>query len=784
MNVAMNQTASSFMLHTHQSEKPSNALNRNSVLFIVFLVAFSLIYLELILYHALEFVASYLEATMAIPIALLGISIGAIVTFLLKNTSSITLEYLNKVFVLFIISFPIIFFSIAHFSSNIFSFPYLLLLPFIFGSMILSMFFIYSSSSKVYFADLIGAGFGAIASAVSIEYLGIETGLFAGCAVVSLSWLAFNIVATWKRSAPLTIFVLLSIASTGVVGYQMITDNLNLAKISRIQKNGTSEGRVYAYLKNKKKDKRKLIYSHSSTSGRTDAVAVLKNKGGIQKLKVYHNGQLSDSFKFKEVPGYSLDPRVPWGFIEDPSTLIIGTSAEGVVSAVAGMGDGKIHGVEICTGKVELMTDNIGKEVSNDAYQYLDHLEVIDGRTFLNINDYKYDHITLMNSHLGQRFLRQSAPEYLHTVDAIMVYFDHLTERGFINIEEVSNREKIDDDINIKLTATIIEALKQAGVAEPGKHLFVYRWGDYIQWFIKKIPFTNQQLEWLNKWLEEQVTNTEPRPFIVTPSIVWHPQKTINGPIAYLIRNGGNVKKPGRNYSPATDDNPFGFDVIKGRPTVTRVASIVVFMTVILVLVPVVLIMFLQLRMKLLQGISMFLYFGLLGIAYLLIEIMLIQKYQMYIGSPIGSAVAILGGMLIFSGLGSYASDHFGYGKHRIKIVFVLIGTFAISMVFGLPHFFEIFATTSIWLRMLASVLSIAPLAFFMGMPFPIALSAAKRHSDKRTAALMFSVNGAFSAIATPISCIISMNFGFQITLVTGISIYFILLLLLQSFDR
>ena len=57
---------------------------------IVFLTAFALIFLESLLFQGLLFVADYIEAMMAIPIALLGIAVGALLVFGFRRQLKLT----------------------------------------------------------------------------------------------------------------------------------------------------------------------------------------------------------------------------------------------------------------------------------------------------------------------------------------------------------------------------------------------------------------------------------------------------------------------------------------------------------------------------------------------------------------------------------------------------------------------------------------------------------------------------------------------------------------------
>ncbi len=748
---------------------------------LVFAVAASLIFLESVMFHALLFVATYIEATMAVPVALLGLAAGGLVAVFLQRRGWVGPRVLCVLLLGLALSFPLTYAWVAYMSSRILAFPVVLVMPFLFGSAVLSLFFTYARSSRVYFADLVGAGIGAALAAPALEYTGTENPFFIGAAAISIVGMVLA-ARTLDSPAPwLGGFGLLTAVLSGVLVWNSQTDALNLAYTAVKQADGSTNSRVSGQMK---RDDTELLFTHSSLSGRTDVIAVDRPRGtGWKGVRVYHDGRLSDSFKFKKTPqGYSLDPRAPWGLIDEPISLIIGTSAEGVVAATKGMG-GEVHGIEFSTGKVAVMLEGPGKIITGDHYQFLDSLAVMDARTYLRLTDKKFDHITMMNAHLGSRINRASAPEYLHTVEGLQLQLEHLTDRGFLNIEETAYRNAIGDAASVNETGTIIEALKRDGATDPSQHVYCFRWGNYIQWLVKKTPWTQAELDWLDDWIEQQLKNTKKRPFVTTPNVVASPREVIHGPISSLLRTG-EPNMPGYRFAPPTDDRPFGFDILPGRPVLTQVVTSVLGMALFLVILPTAVVVRRELPVAARDGALLFAYFAGLGLAYLLVEMLLIQQLQRYVGTPAASVVAILGGMLVFSGLGALASEKVPRTLPSRVGVFLAISAIGLAMAWGLEPLLDRVPLGALWARMALTALAIAPLAFFMGMPFPMALELAKGWTGKQAGAVLFAVNGAFSAIATPVSVLVSMSWGFHATMLMGIAIYLLCMVLFLGIAR
>src|SRR5262249_1790488 len=69
------------------------------------------------------------------------------------------------------------------------------------------------------------------------------------------------------------------------------------------------------------------------------------------------------------------------------------------------------------------------------------------------------------------------------------------------------------------------------------------------------------------------------------------------------------------------------------------------------------------------------LYFACLGLGYIMVEVSLIAKFVLPLGNPTVSASILITGMLVFSGLGSLASEYFLERARRVMpLIFLAIG--------------------------------------------------------------------------------------------------------------
>ena len=81
----------------------------------------------------------------------------------------------------------------------------------------------------------------------------------------------------------------------------------------------------------------------------------------------------------------------------------------------------------------------------------------------------------------------------------------------------------------------------------------------------------------------------------------------------------------------------------------------------------------------------------------------------------------------------------------------------------------------------LVAIVLIGLPAFFMGVPFPYAITQARQRLSERHAGLFFGINGALGAVAVPLSIVLSMAMGFRITMLIGAGAYLVCGLLLAG---
>jgi hypothetical protein len=152
----------------------------------------------------------------------------------------------------------------------------------------------------------------------------------------------------------------------------------------------------------------------------------------------------------------------------------------------------------------------------------------------------------------------------------------------------------------------------------------------------------------------------------------------------------------------------------------------------------------------------------------MLIEIAFIQKFILFLSHPLYAVAVVLSAFLVFAGLGSALSERWSAPVSRPVAGIVFI---SLVYLFLLPPLFQWLMPLHDLSKILISAVLIAPLAFLMGMPFPLGLSRVARHS----ATLIpwaWGINGCASVLSAIFATILAIHAGFIVVLLLAVVLY------------
>jgi predicted MFS family arabinose efflux permease len=169
-------------------------------------------------------------------------------------------------------------------------------------------------------------------------------------------------------------------------------------------------------------------------------------------------------------------------------------------------------------------------------------------------------------------------------------------------------------------------------------------------------------------------------------------------------------------------------------------------------------------------------YFASLGLGFILIEIVFIQRFSLFLGYPVYSLSVVLFTMLLSSAVGSLIAGRFG-SRRSLPAILLALAAVLVVYALALPPVLEAARGAGIASRILLAVAVIAPLGFVMGMPFPSGIRRAGQES-KELVSWAWAVNGGASVFGSTVCVLISMARGFTASFVAGTVVYLLALCL------
>jgi hypothetical protein len=165
-------------------------------------------------------------------------------------------------------------------------------------------------------------------------------------------------------------------------------------------------------------------------------------------------------------------------------------------------------------------------------------------------------------------------------------------------------------------------------------------------------------------------------------------------------------------------------------------------------------------------------------VAFLALEMSLMQRFTLLMGDPLLAVAGVLSGFLLFSGCGSIFSGR----RPPSPLGAITVSAIGISIVAPLVLLLSkgLLGLSSTWHtagRFLLILFLLAPLAFLMGWPFPAGL----RLLEKWAPELMpwaWGINGFASVAAAPLAVLLAISMGFRMVLALAVLAYLLALVL------
>jgi spermidine synthase len=411
-------------------------------------------------------------------------------------------------------------------------------------------------------------------------------------------------------------------------------------------------------------------------------------------------------------------------------------------------------------------------------------VEVIvgEGRHWINKDPSLYDLIQLsgVDTLSGAQASSYSFSEsYLYTLEAFDEYLRHLEPDGIVTFLRFSFKKPRE---MLRLFTSAAEALERQGVREPGKHIFVVHSNVLIfaNLMVKKSPFTPEEVDRLERVVEEKGFR-----------ILYAPYREGDNEFYQFIRSADRAAFYDRypfRIKPVTDDNPFFFNYTKIKDLVRPpdeklywlywVGQTILFYglgAVLCLSLPFLFVPLLvyRIRGRVIPGKYRFiLYFACLGLGFMFVEILLMQRFTLFLGQPIHALALVLFCLLVFAGLGSLVSRGIEPTRGRnMPLLFggLLLSLLATYLLTG--PVFDSLLKASLPARLAISVALLAPASFLLGFPFPLGVRLAERHA-RVMVPWGWALNGYASVVGSFLSVILGITFGFTRVYFLALALY------------
>ncbi len=476
-------------------------------------------------------------------------------------------------------------------------------------------------------------------------------------------------------------------------------------------------------------------------------------------------------------PFYTLNSMV-YTLCRGKDALIIGSGGGIDVLSALCFGVSPIDAVEI-NPAITYMVEKKFAKFSGHLFQRGDvHLYTADGRNFVKRSDKKYTliYLPLVDSwaatYSGAYALSEN---FLYTVEAFRDYYDHVKEGGFISISRWEYKMPHEPYQTYRICAMATDVTK----LDLRNSVAVVSHGNLVNLVWKKGNLTKDEIEKIKAFCKRGDFKILYLPGMKNKfSLLLDPSTYMEFVNSYPL-----------DISPVTDDKPYFYLTDRWRyfwvylsnyirdghtfPVVFTIILTIVFLSFIFSIIFMLLPLYIYKRrsLRIPKSYAYVLYFSLIGLAFMFVEITLMNKFSLYLGHPAYSLSVVLFSILFFSGLGSWIGSR--VKRSNMVLFWAIFSMVLIGVVYYLCMD-KILLLTLKWgilKRVLVTFLLIMPLALCMGVPFPTAL---KTLGEKYNYFIPWAwgVNGVSSVLGSVLSLVISQTFGFWKTLLVALILY------------
>ncbi|WP_429885315.1 hypothetical protein [Geoalkalibacter halelectricus] len=633
--------------------------------------------------------------------------------------------------------------------------------------------------NRLYCWDLLGAGAGCLAIIAVLNLVGGITAILV-IAALGLAAAALFLPADAPRGRRAGLWLVLAVLTAAGIGnyvadYAEIRFARGRYEPGMIWSGWNSFSRVAVYPSQGQEQERAWGLSRSYRGPIPEQLGMVIDDSGYTTLFRRDDERFREFFRANVISlAYALRPGA--------AALAIGPGGGKDVLVALAADAARVTAVELNSLIAEAVNERFAA-FSGELYRDPRVRLVVDeGRSFVRRSSETFD-VIQASAVFGRMAPAAGAftlsENNLYTVEAFRDYWERLSDDGILSVSRfIFERE------TLRLVSLGLELLKEKGVEDPAAHLVVIRERGLANFMLKRSPFTTEELSFLREEARAREYDLVFMPDARDGDSHYHRLIASQGSDAFYREFPFDIR-------PVSDDRPFFYYMLKPEDFLRLLTfpeqspfedRAILTLRNLLVVVTGLVLVCLLLPLALLRGRELrtpgtaprLLYFACLGLGFMLIEIGLLRRFTVFLGPPIYALAVVLFALLVFAGIGSLLAARCGPGAERRMLLRLLPALILLSLVYVavLPPVLTSWLTLPLLLRCVLAVVLLAPLGLILGMPLPLGMRAF--HPTPAAVPWSWGINSATSVFGAIFAAVLSMNFGFTLTLLAGVGVYLV----------
>ncbi len=636
----------------------------------------------------------------------------------------------------------------------------------------------------LYFGDLLGAGLGCLLAIPVIVWFGPPAVVYIAALLFALAVVASRRnVRSWPAAVGAVLTVALLVV---VVAHDALPD-------VRPEQN--------------KYDAAHALYSAWGPVFRVDVYPITRDNYLLAHDAALGSGIWAYNGNPASLTRFDIDPRrLPFDLLGTPPghTLIVGSAGGNEILAALHFHSPRIEGVELNPVTVGILKHRFADYTGHLDQQPGVSIHQADARSFIARSTDKYQLVWFVapDSYAANNAVSSGAfvlsESYLYTEEMIKQSLQHLTDNGIMVAEfgelDFQNRP----NRTARYVVTARAALRAMGVRDPQNHIIVVREsgtaGSLPTVMVKRTAFTKAEVDRLSKAIPNKPVVVHPNGNTVTEdwTLLYAPGRAHGSHIVARLAAATSDKQLRGieasyplSISAVHDNQPFfwhfasfgsvlkhilqpihsaGFDPENsiGERVLLLLLAISVLYAAVFLLLPFLFVRrsFAALPARTVSAV----YFGALGLGFILFEVTMIQRLTRMLGYPTYSLTVTLAALLLATGIGALVSTRLErFGAALMPPLLLALGVLTAVYEFGLDPITDHVLSRSLGVRVIVALVVLLPLGFILGMFMPLGLAQTHRISPgSMHSAWAWAVNGFLSVIGSVLATILAMALGFK----------------------